>query len=88
MFYYQYDALLEDGNRQEHVSYMLKSSTYFRGRDIQECLEFQHNYLKTVLKFTNMVSSKLTPRTEDWVVGEMKHRGLSMKSIPSVEFCD
>jgi hypothetical protein len=88
MFYYQIDALLQDGNRQEHVSYMLKSSTYFRGKDVHECLEFQKNYLKKVIKFDKVVLIKLTVRTEDWTIGEMKSKGLSMKSIPSVEICD
>jgi hypothetical protein len=88
MHYYQYDALLRDGIRQEHVSYVLKSPTLFKGKDIQECLQFQHQYLTTVLKFDELQVGKLSFISEsqaEWIV---KQNGMSIKSIPSVEFCE
>jgi hypothetical protein len=86
--YYQYDAIFEDGERKEHVSYMLKSSTYFRGKDITECLGFQAQYLATVFKFDKLIVAKLTPRSAGYTATAMKAKGLSIESIPCVEFCD
>jgi len=88
MVYYQFDALLQDNNKQEHVSYVLKTATHFRGKDITQCIAFQKEYLKTVFKFDNIVLAKLTEISEAQAAGIMNRNGLSMKSIPSVEFAE
>lgn len=85
MVYYQYDAILMDNNKQEHVSYVLKTPTHFSGRDITECLAFQREYLKTVLKFDKVVLAKLTLISEARAAGIVNRNGLSTKSIPYVE---
>ena len=88
MYYYQYDGVLRDGRRQEHVTYVLKSTTAFKGKDVAECLKFQESYLRTQLKFDSILINKLTYLTEPMAVALMKQRGMSLNSIPSVEFCD
>jgi hypothetical protein len=88
MHYYQYDGLLRDGQRKEHVQYVLKSPTAFKGKDVAECLRFQESYLRTVLKFDSVLVNKLTYLTEPMAETLVKQRGMTLNNIPSVEFCD
>ena len=86
MYYYQYDAMVQDGTRREVVTYLLKTSTPFKGRDIMECLDFQRRFLRTLVEFTEVVSEKLTYMTEPMAVKVMNNRGMAMESIPLVSF--
>jgi hypothetical protein len=84
MFYYQYDALLKDRNRQEMVGFVFKSPTYFSGTDIQQCHQFLREYLRTVIKHDSVMSDKLTYLSEHQAAGISKNRGFAIESIPCV----
>ena len=88
MYYYQYDAVLQDGLRQETITYLLKTSTAFKGKDVGDCLKFQEEYLCTVLKLDRVLIKKLTYLTEPMAVTKCKEMGIGMNQIPTVDFCE
>jgi hypothetical protein len=85
MFYYQYDAILQDGIHKQHVGYVLKSTTCFKGKEMAECQAFQREYLATTIKHDSVVSDMMTLIPAAGIDYHMKRRGMSMESIPQVQ---
>lgn len=84
MFYYQCSVTVLDGKRIFSFVYMIKTPTVLKFSEIVDCREFQRLYLKTVIKFDEMVSITLTPVLPLLVDAKLESLGLSRELIPVV----